>query len=267
MGKTKIEWVKNPDGSDGETWNPVSGCTKISSGCKNCYAESLAIRFWGKRKFTDVQCHHDRLEQPLHWKKPRSVFVNSMSDLFHEDVPTGFIFNVLSVIRDCDTHTFMILTKRPKRMKLVLTTYYNNLERVGFKRGNKPLENLWVGVSVENRKTAGIRVEQLIRTPAAVRFLSCEPLLGFVRMPDKNYFSNPLGKIDWVIVGGESGAKARPMQLEAARQIRDDCTKHNIPFFFKHWGEFNEAGERVGKKKAGNLLDGKQYLEFPKGGN
>ncbi len=158
MGKTKIEWCD-------EVWNPVTGCTKVSEGCRNCYAERIAKRFWGERPFSAVQCHADRLDAPLHWRKPHRVFVNSMSDLFHPDVPDRFIGWVFSRMGMAKNHTFMSLTKRPERMK-------------DFLRGLPALKNVWLGVSVENQQTADERIPLLLETPAAVRFVSIEPMLG-----------------------------------------------------------------------------------------
>lgn len=250
MADTKIEWAT-------KVWNPVTGCTKVSEGCRNCYAEGIAKRFWGERKFSDVICHEDRLDQPSKWRKPQRIFVNSMSDLFHPDVPNSFIKDVLYIMEICPQHTFMILTKRPERMQEFIEDYCK--PRIG-----SPIENLWLGVSVEDQKTAEDRIPFLVNTPAVVRFLSCEPLLDLVAVDVKNH-SDLYNKIDWIIAGGESGPKARKMEAYWARELQTYCWDFDIPFFFKQWGEFNEAGERVGKKKAGNLLDGKQYQQFPKG--
>lgn len=231
---TKIEWTD-------ATWNPVTGCTKVSAGCKNCYGERIAKRFWGERKFTDVQCHADRLDQPLHWKKPRRVFVNSMSDLFHEDVPDDFIADVFGVIMDqkAQRHTFQILTKRPYRMMKWFKAWIN-----------VPLHNIWLGVSVENQDEVW-RIETLLQTPAAVRFVSCEPLLDAIglNLADKThlggapwgdvsrftdaYVRAPYNALDWIIVGGESGPGARPMNPDWARSIRDQCQAAGVPFFMK----------------------------------
>ncbi len=161
MGATRIDWCDY-------VWNPVTGCSKVSEGCRNCYAESIARRFWGERKFTDVQCHERKLHDPLSWKKPRRVFVNSMSDLFHHDVPDGFIFGVFMRMAKASQHTFIILTKRPQRM----------LEWLWSHEGFHNLPNVWMGVSVEDQQTADERIPLLLAAPAAVRFVSCEPLLG-----------------------------------------------------------------------------------------
>lgn len=308
--KSKIEWCD-------ATWNPVTGCTKVSQGCKNCYAEGVANRFWGDRKFTDVQCHEDRLDQPLRWKKPRRIFVNSMSDLFHPDVPFEFIDKVFAVMGLAEQHTFMILTKRPERM----LEYFQNIRYSGgvrprfsfifwaaseikhstmFKFPSFPLPNVWLGVSVETQKEADERIPLLLQTPAAVRFVSCEPLLGLVDLKrligqfsdcpecgynvsvDEDGLCTSCGRdimhygVDWVIVGGESGPHARPMHPVWAQSIRDQCVDAGVPFFFKQWGEWrcnffdtpaDKEGwypEKVGKKAAGRLLDGREWNEFPK---
>lgn len=281
---TKIEWTD-------EVWNPVTGCTKVSQGCKNCYAERLAERFWGKRKFTDVQCHPERLEIPLHWRKPRRIFVNSMSDLFHDAVPGSFIADILHVIGHsyCAQHTFQVLTKRPKRM-------YEFFES----NPGAIIPNLQLGISAENQETANERIPWLLKTPAAVRFVSYEPALGPVYFgedtPEGWYsyltgdiemgigtFKRPDGapKLDWVIAGGESGPGARPAHPDWFRAVRDQCRAAGIPFFFKQWGEWwpGEFGRlynasvkswtdgqdmwRIGKKNAGRLLDGREWNEYP----
>lgn len=233
MAKSKIEWTES-------TWNPLTGCTKISPGCKHCYAERMAKRLqaMGLEKYRNgfrLTLHPDVLEEPLHWEKPQWIFVNSMSDLFHKDVPFEFIQQIFDVMRRAHWHTFQILTKRAERL----------LEL-------DPLidwpSNVWMGVSVENSDYI-YRVHLLRQTHAAIKFLSCEPLLG--PLPDL-----PLTGIHWVIVGGESGPKARPMSPDWVRQIRDQCQKANVPFFFKQWG-----GTR--KKKTGRLLDGRTWDEMP----
>ncbi len=229
---TKIQWT------DG-TWNPVTGCTKVSSGCDHCYAETFAERFRGVKGHPfehgfDLQLHPERLEQPLDWKKPRRIFVNSMSDLFHRDIPDDFIDEVFFVMMLANQHTFQVLTKRPERMKRYMTS--RSAEQIE-ERGDGfqarlpsdcqtwPPPNVWLGVSVES-KEYGWRAAMLQETPAAVRFLSLEPLLGSLDRLD-------LTGIDWVIVGGESGPKRRPMNLYWARDIRDRCKDHGVAFFFK----------------------------------
>lgn len=235
MSKSKIEWTDR-------VWNPVTGCTKVSQGCKHCYAERLAGRFWGERKFTDVQCHPERLEQPLHWRKPSRVFVNSMSDLFHEAVAGGFIEMVWGVMRKTPQHTYQILTKRPKRMQKII-------KRLAETTGILP--NVCLGVSVEDQQTADERSLYLKQTPAAVKFISCEPLLGPLKLwwVRGEEFTDSLGGvhhhamsvydwISWVIVGGESGTGARPLHPDWVRRVRDECQATRTPFFFKQWGEW-----------------------------
>jgi len=221
---TTIEWTE-------KTWNPVTGCTKVSQGCKNCYAERIAERFWGERAFTDVQCHPERLDQPLRWRKPCRVFVNSMSDLFHEAVPDEFIAQVLALAGDAPQHVYQVLTKRPERMRKILS------EICAF--GNcRPPANLWLGVSIENQKTADDRIAVLLETPAAVRWVSAEPLLGAVDLNNIRIGHVCLPGIDWVVCGGESGPGARPMHPDWARALRDQCLSAGVPFFFKQWGEW-----------------------------
>lgn len=285
---SKIEWTD-------KTWNPVTGCTKVSQGCKNCYAERMYERFNGKGSFKNITCHDDRLTHPLHWKKPSMIFVNSMSDLFHEDVPFTFIDSVFDMMDAANWHSFQILTKRPERM---IEFYTWKKEGNGFKFSERwPLANVWIGVSVEDQKAADERIPLLMQIPAAVRFLSCEPLLASIDL--SNWLTNSeyrtlyrdcdypttYNSIGWVIVGGESGHGARPMHPDWVGQIRDQCIKGNIPFFFKQWGEYLpvldyiEIGdyktkssilehgfyfEKTGKKKAGRLLDGQLYSEYPK---
>lgn len=294
MGRnSKIEWTE-------DTWNPITGCSKVSQGCKNCYAEREWPRYahlpaYKGRAFTEIACHPERLVQPLHWTKPRKVFVNSMSDLFHEDVPFGFIDKVFAVMALANRHTFQVLTKRPARM----------LEYLAFSSGSigaavrwlkeamlldgsinsmpSVLPNVWLGVSVEDQAAADERIPLLLQTPAAVRWVSAEPLLGAVDLRHLNDgkevneidslkpwsweqeidnwrgtsetweedFSDYYGglevtdvegpchnKIDWVVVGGESGPKARPMHPDWVRSLRDQCAETGVPFLFKQWGEF-----------------------------
>ena len=240
--RSSIEWTE-------ATWNPMTGCTKVSPGCAHCYAETFAERFRGvpghpyERGF-DLQLRPERLEQPLKWAQPRMIFVNSMSDLFHEDIPLPYIREVFKVMRKAKWHTFQILTKRSRRMLEVARHW-------------KWPENVWMGVSVENQRWTS-RVDDLRNVPAKVRFLSCEPLLGPLRLD--------LRDIDWVIVGGESGPRARPMKPEWARDIRQQCKAADVAFFFKQWGAHNEAGERVGKGKAGRELDGRVWGAMPLAG-
>lgn len=250
MGQTSIEWTER-------TWNPVTGCSKVSQGCKNCYAEGIADRFFAKqyppnadgalRKFTDVRCHEDRLLQPLHWKKPSRVFVNSMSDLFHEEVPFGFIERIFEVMKACPQHTFQILTKRPSRMLKFAEFVVKHVP--GFKL---PLPNMWLGVSVEDQKTADERIPLLLQTPAAVRWVSYEPALGpvdfrnlrtgtFDALTGRDFEliddrPDTTSRLDWVVCGGESGPGARPFDLEWARDVKDQCMLAGVPFFMKQMG-------------------------------
>jgi protein gp37 len=230
---SSIEWTES-------TWNPVTGCSKISPGCKNCYAERMAKRLKAMGSFRyrngfKVTLQEDIVELPLEWKQPRTIFVNSMSDLFHEDVPCDFLVKVFDTMKRAKWHTFQILTKRPDRL-LRMSPYL-------------PWpENVWMGVSVETQKYTN-RIRDLIKVPSAVRFLSLEPLLGPISRL-------PLRGIDWVIVGGESGPRARPMEREWVTQIERRCREMNVPFFFKQWGG-------VRKKAAGRELYGKTFDEMP----
>ena len=228
-----IEWTES-------TWNPVTGCTKISPGCRNCYAERMAKRLQAMgvpqyRNGFRVALHQDALSVPLKWKKPRAIFVNSMSDLFHEDVPLGFIRQVFDVMALAEQHTFQVLTKRPDAA-------------LEFAHDLPWPDNVWFGTSVESALYTD-RIRTLARMPARVRFLSLEPLLGPIpRLP--------LRGIHWVIVGGESGPGARPMEKQWVTQIRDRCVAQGVPFFFKQWGGVN-------KKRAGRTLDGCTWDEMP----
>ena len=261
--KTKIEWTD-------ETWNPVVGCTKVSQGCKHCYAERIFERFNPGKKFTDVQMIPGKLQDPLHWKKPRRVFVNSMSDLFHEKVAPVFIMQAWRTMQQTSQHTYQILTKRPERMQMLLTEWLPFAWELAYLETYPgPLPNVWLGVSAEDQNTADERIPLLLKTPAALRFVSCEPLLGPVNLdtylgntPEDDDGAPYPGKIDWVIVGGESGPGARPMHPDWARSIRDQCHGAQVSFFFKQWGEWLD-GVRVGKKNAGSILDGRGYKEFP----
>lgn len=348
---SKIEWTE-------DTWNPLIGCDKISAGCKNCYAiktawirqhnSKMAEKYAGVVEKTSngslnwtgkINFHQPSLLKPLNTKKPTMFFVNSMSDLFHEDVPFEYIDAIFSVMSDCDWHTYQVLTKRAKR----LYEFYQ-WKREQFNIPWQPKNNVWIGVSVEDQKAANERIPYLLQIPAAVRFLSCEPLLGPVNLThiDADGAGHPeycqidcltgrhtdmarpcedVETIDWVIVGGESGKDARPMHPAWVRSLKDQCEKANVPFFFKQWGEWytrwadlrdksehpfvfkyydsyqqftqkdwvNKGDacisidgtvcktggdmqkcaypvaimQKVGKKKAGRLLDGKEYNEFP----
>jgi protein gp37 len=230
---TKIEWTD-------ATWNPVTGCTKVSAGCDHCYAERFAKRLQAMgvpayRNGFAVTMHPEALDVPLHWRKPRMVFVCSMGDLFHSDVPEWYIRQVFRTMRIAERHTFQVLTKRVKRAAEILGSEW--LPR-----------NIWVGTSVENAPRLD-RVFKLKQIPARIRFLSLEPLLG--SLPNFDLFG-----IDWVIVGGESGPGARPMDPDWVRDIRDQCVKGGVPFFFKQWGGTN-------KKKSGRMLDGRTWDQMP----
>jgi protein gp37 len=231
-----IEWTE-------ATWNPVTGCTKVSPGCKHCYAERMSLRLqaMGVPQYRDAFAltpHAEMLEVPLRWKRPRRVFVNSMSDLFHERLPLDFIRRVFEVMVAASQHEFQVLTKRPE----VALNYAGELPWPG---------NVWLGTSVENGLYVH-RVRTLARVPAHVRFISAEPLLGPIgRLP--------LSRIHWVIVGGESGPGARPMRQEWVEQIQRQCRAKGVAFFFKQWGGTN-------KKKTGRRLNGRTWEEFPGGG-
>ncbi len=217
MGDTSIEWTD-------KTWNPVTGCTKVSEGCRHCYAERLFPKVYPGRKFTDVQLHPDRLDHPRKWRKPCMVFVNSMSDLFHQDIPGEFLDDVFSVMCSQKRHTFQVLTKRPDRM----ADYILN----GF--GEK-YPNVWLGTSVENQKAWDERYPYMLRISANVRFVSYEPALGpinfgLLRSPTEGTLKP---YVDWIICGGESGPKARPMDPDWARSVRDQCAAAGVPFFMK----------------------------------
>lgn len=262
-GKSTIEWTEM-------TWNPVTGCSKVSPGCAHCYAETISLRFghsvtpWTPENATEnVVLHPERLDQPLRWRKPRMVFVNSMSDLFHEQIPDSFVFEVFGVMSRAPQHTFQILTKRPERMletSLLLSAIGNGW----------PLPNVWLGVSIENARYTW-RADVLRKIPAAVRFVSAEPLLGslyaFHGSGNKRQRPLDLAGIDWLIVGGESGSRhARPMQPEWARELRDAClAETETAFFFKQWGSHDEHGTYRGAspKSGGRLLDGREWNEMP----
>lgn len=235
MGTSRIEWTES-------TWNPVTGCNKISPGCKHCYAERMAKRLkaMGQVNYANgfaLTLQPQMLELPLRWRKPQTVFVNSMSDLFHKDVPPSYIKSVFEVMREAHWHRFQVLTKRAERLAEIASDI------------DWP-SNVWMGVSVEHEKYVS-RIDQLRSCGAHVRFLSLEPLLG--PLPNMN-----LAEIHWVIVGGESGPRARPMDPEWALDIRDQCRTQNVPFFFKQWGGVN-------KKKTGRLLDGRTWDQMPAG--
>ena len=234
MAKTSIEWTEI-------TWNPVTGCTKVSEGCRYCYAETMSRRLQAmklekyKQGFGKIITHPSTLADPYEWKVPKMVFVNSMSDLFHTDVPDSFICEVFKTMNDNPEHTFQVLTKRIDR-----AIKFNN--KVNW------TPNIWLGTSIENSQVIN-RAEILKLSDAKIKFLSCEPLLGSIKEIDLN-------GLDWIIVGGESGKKARPMKEEWVLEIRDLCLVNGISFFFKQWGGTN-------KKRAGRVLDGLLHNEIP----
>jgi protein gp37 len=246
MSKSKIEWTE-------VTWNPVVGCSKVSPGCDNCYAERMAAtrlkylpRYAGitenGRWSGEVRVIESEFEKPMRWYKPRMIFVCSMSDIMHHEVPEAAIERIFGEMCNWNCHTYQVLTKRPERLL--------QLQRDGIIPDPLP-PHIWIGTSVENQKFADKRIPVLTQINAGVRFLSCEPLLGPVW--------NTLVGIHWVIVGGESGPKARQMHPDWARSLRDQCVEAGVPFFFKQWGGVN-------KKKAGRLLDGREWNHIPEKG-
>lgn len=290
---SKIEWTD-------ATWNPLRGvrgkwhCTKVSPGCKNCYAERINKRFNGpayKVGADTLRLDDKILEQPLRWRKPRMIFVCSMSDLFHEDAQFDWIAAIFGIMAACPQHTFQCLTKRPERaraffdwlreerplpehgrgchrerLSAVWKGWYHTEYRgdwLDVARGHWPLPNLWLGVSAEDQERANERIPVLLKLPAAVRFISAEPLLGSLDLTPwlgRRPLVNPARF--WVIVGGESGPGARPMHPDWARSLRDQCVEAGVAFHFKQWGAFN-AGVRMGKKKAGRILDNRTWDQFP----
>jgi len=285
--RSAIEWTDT-------TWNPTTGCTKVSPGCDHCYAERIVERFAGKGSFAVVTRSEPKLFAPFTWRKPRRVFVNSMSDLFHDQVPDAFIVQVFSVMARTPRHTYQLLTKRHGRMRSLLSTDGFRDAVLALTPGALwPLRNLWLGVSVEDQPRAALRIPALLDTPAWIRWLSCEPLLGPIDLDAADHDARCDGGIDWLVVGGESGPGARPMHPDWARGLRDQCADSAIPFFFKQWGEwvaapsnygpdvpqrarhatelvFSRASDvdgqimlRRGKKTAGRELDGRTFDEFP----
>lgn len=236
--KSTIEWTNS-------TWNPVTGCTKISAGCDFCYAERFSERFRGVAGHPfengfDLTLRPERIAQPLSWAKPRMIFVNSMSDLFHKDVPRTHIDQVFNTMEEADWHVFQVLSKRSSLMRNYINKRYRN---------RSVPEHIWLGVSVEDSKRRS-RITHLQQAAVAIRFLSIEPLLGEIAELD-------LTGISWVIVGGESGPKARPIKEEWVISIRDQCLRQNVPFFFKQWGGFRP-------KSGGRLIEGREWSEFPR---
>ena len=311
----KIEWLQLP-GYIAETWNPVTGCTKISEGCANCWAEKMSKRMAGRYGYPisepfAVTRHRDKYREPFSWRNPRMVFVCSMGDLFHEDVPFDLIHELFDIMEDEENqkHLFLILTKRARRMQMFFRDRYE-------RNKGKIFENIWAGVSVENQEQANNRLFYLMMTNAHKLFVSAEPLLGTIELNDINwdnylYIDTLAGlfgkqkdkqdnKLDWVIVGGESGHNARPMHPDWVRSIRDQCKKTETPFFFKQWGAWRPSGDndksninnftwistygktehplkeyftdinahhelmfKTGKKHAGRKLDGREHNEYP----
>ena len=238
---TKIEWTD-------KTWNPITGCTKVSAGCANCYAEVMSrrLRAMGQNKYKNgfaLTLHPDTLSEPLRWKKPHTIFVCSMSDLFHKDVPDDFIDKVMEVINQTPHHNYQILTKRAERM----ATYFKNKEIP---------DNAWIGVTVDIAESKD-RIDYLRNLKAPIRFLSCEPLL-------EDLGELNLDNIDWVIVGGESGSRARPMKEEWVLSIKEQAEAQGSAFFFKQWGTWGSDGIKRNKKVNGKLINGKIYQAMPK---
>lgn len=244
MATSTIEWTD-------ATWNPVTGCDKISPGCTNCYAEKMANRLqkMGQANYANgfaVTLQPHMLEHPLKWKKPKMIFVNSMSDLFHKDVPDSYVDQVIRIMSEAHWHTFQVLTKRADRMMEYCDKRWTQKSTNPFWL---PLENVWWGVSVEDRKYGLPRIDHLRQMPAKVRFLSIEPLL-------EDLGEVNLTGIHWVIAGGESGPGARPVDIRWFRSLRDQCQRAKVAFYFKQWGGIN-------KKKSGRMLDGREWNEFP----
>jgi protein gp37 len=239
--KTAIEWTDT-------TWNPVTGCTKVSPGCAHCYAETITLRFKRGGPFlpgkATINVHPDRLKQPCSWRKPRMVFVNSMGGLFHEEVPFEFVSQVFEVIESCSQHIFQVLTKRPARMLEFSEEY---------REGRSWPGNVWAGVSVENQYWADQRIPVLRKIPSSIRFLSCEPLLKPVSLD--------LSGVHWVIVGGESGSKARPMEESWVLDIKSQCQDSGAAFFFKQWG--GRTSKSGGRELVGREWNG--MPQFPVG--
>ena len=308
---TKIEWTD-------ETWNPVRGCSIVSKGCTHCYAMRQAHRFSGPGQPYEglttmskggpvwtgkVRLVPELLDAPLRWTKPRRVFVNSMSDLFHEDVPHEFIARLFATMMEARQHTFQILTKRPERMLATMKQFVDENDEFGGELPDDvPPRNVWLGVSVEDQASADERIALLLQTPAAVRWISAEPLLGPIpnmdvhlvvrRYRDGRYYASEDGpdggmltRLHWIVAGGESGPRARPSHPDWFRSLRDQCAAAGVPFFFKQWGEWApnclcdsrtahrdikrpEPGKlgcmfHCGKRAAGRLLDGRTHDEYP----
>lgn len=228
MGDTKIEWAT-------KVWNPVTGCTPVSDGCRNCYAERDTGRnLPGHHEppFSTIRFHPDRLDQPLRWRKPQRIFVCSMGDLFHEDVPMDWVVeNIMPVIEKAPRHLFMILTKRPKRMRAVLEYYHRkDVEAIGHA---VPCGNLWLGVSVEDQRTVDERIPVLLNTPAVLRFVSVEPMLGAINLTGHHWGAPMIFHLNWIICGTESGPQRRPYPPGGIRSLRDQCVAAGVPIFIK----------------------------------
>lgn len=283
--KTGIEWTD-------ATWNPIRGCSRVSEGCRNCYAEKVANRFKGPGQPYEgliarggqwsgqITVAEHLMDWPLRKRKPMRIFVNSMSDLFHENVPFDMVHRIMMQMDFANHHTYQVLTKRPARMLEFFDWWGTEAKR----RFAAEMPHIWLGVSVEDQATADERIPLLLQTPSAVRWISAEPLLGpidfsgrWVPYENPAIHENMLERLDWVVVGGESGKNARPMQLNWARTLRDQCQSAGVPFFFKQWGEWLPDNQnpaisgpsgasqaiRVGKKQAGRLLDGREWNEYP----
>lgn len=252
---TSIEWTDR-------TWNPASGCTKVSPGCDFCYAERIVDRFGGRGAFATVVRREETLWAPLRWRNPQKVFVNSMSDLFHADIPDSFIVQVFSVMARTPALTYQLLTKRHGRMRSLLgSDRFRQAVLALAPHAAWPLQNLWLGVSVEDQKHADLRIPALLDTPAWVRWLSCEPLLGPIDLPTVSPAVLAAGGVDWLVLGGESGPQARPMHPGWARSLRDQCAAAEVPFFFKQWGEYRP----VPVVDAPGFAGGRAY-DHPRGG-
>ena len=285
---TSIEWTD-------ETWNPVTGCTKVSAGCDHCYAETLAERFRGTpghyfENGFDVQLREHKLTEPLRWRKPRKVFVNSMSDLFHDAVPDDYIAQVFAVMGMARRHTFQVLTKRHARMRSLISSedFQTRVGQFRYRLGDNeptagdlswgwPLPNVHLLVSVENQQWAEIRIPALLDTPAAVRGISVEPMLGGIDLcicmvPNRPGYENRAcalhgdgQRLDWVIVGGESGRRARPMHPDWARSLRDQCVAAGVSFMFKQWGQWGLEGETAHYLATDGTLYAPGDLVYPDG--
>ncbi len=276
MAKTKIEWATH-------SWNPVTGCKPVSEGCQNCYAQRMTKRLAGRYGYPKdepfrVTLHRDKFGQPSVWKKPSRIFVCSMGDLFHEDVKFQVIHKIWDIMKSCPQHTFLVLTKRPARMKELLEIIYSK-ERLDW---SKFWNHVWLGVTAENQARADERIPILLQIPAAVRFVSVEPMLGPVDLLSNDYLGGCINcevcldnpktcinrdqnrKINWIICGGETGPGARPMRPAWVRSLRDQCQEAGVPFFFKQWGKWTVAHrQNEVVESSRRLIDGREWNEFP----